>query len=65
MFAFFVDRPVLAGVISILITLIGAVAGLSLPTAQYPEIAPPTVLIEATYPGASADQTYKAVTLPL
>lgn len=65
MFAFFVDRPVLAGVISVLITVIGVVAGLALPIAQFPEIAPPTVLVEATYPGASADQTYKAVTLPL
>ena len=65
MFSFFVDRPVLAGVISVLITLIGAVAGLALPIAQFPEIAPPIISVEATYPGASAEQTYKAVTLPL
>lgn len=65
MFSFFVDRPVLAGVISVLITLIGAVGGLALPIAQFPEIAPPIISVEATYPGASAEQTYKAVTLPL
>ena len=65
MFAFFVDRPVLAGVISVIITLIGIVAGVTLPIAQYPEIAPPTINVQATYPGASAEQTYKAVSLPL
>ena len=65
MFARFVDRPVLAAVISVLITLIGAVAGLTLPIAQFPEIAPPIINIQATYPGASAQQAYDAVTTPL
>ncbi|MDP4026941.1 efflux RND transporter permease subunit [Methylobacterium sp. NEAU 140] len=65
MFAYFVDRPVLAGVISVLITLIGAVAGLALPIAQFPEIAPPIINVSATYPGASAQQAYEAVTTPL
>jgi hypothetical protein len=65
MFARFVDRPILAGVISVLITLIGAVAGLTLPIAQFPEIAPPIINIQATYPGASAQQAYDAVTTPL
>ncbi len=65
MFARFVDRPILAGVISVLITLIGAVAGLTLPIAQFPEIAPPIINVQATYPGASAQQAYDAVTTPL
>ena len=65
MFAYFVDRPILAGAISFLITLIGAVAGLSLPTAQFPQISPPIITVEATYPGASAQQAYEAIAIPL
>ncbi len=65
MFATFVDRPVLAGVISVLVTLIGAVAGFSLPIAQFPEIAPPIINIQATYPGATAQQAYEAIAIPL
>ncbi|GJD48294.1 Efflux pump membrane transporter BepG [Methylobacterium crusticola] len=65
MFATFVDRPVLAGVISVLITLIGAVAGVALPIAQFPEIAPPIINIQATYPGATAEQAYEAIATPL
>ncbi len=65
MFAYFVDRPVLAGVISVLVTLIGAVAGFSLPIAQFPEIAPPIINIQATYPGATAQQAYEAIAIPL
>ena len=52
---FFVDHPIFASVVSILITLLGAIAYLSLPVAQYPEIAPPTVQVTANYPGASAE----------
>lgn len=47
---FFVDRPIFASVLSILITLIGAAAYVSLPVAQYPEIAPPTIQVTASYP---------------
>lgn len=65
MFARFVDRPVLAGVISVLIILVGAVAGLTLPIAQYPQIAPPVINVQATYPGASAQQAYEAIAIPL
>lgn len=65
MFAYFVDRPVLAGVISVLITLIGGVAGLALPIAQFPEIAPPIINVQATYPGATAQQAYEAIAIPL
>ena len=52
---FFIDRPIFASVVSIIITLIGAVAYFSLPVSQYPEIAPPSISVNATYPGASAD----------
>ncbi|MGI9499339.1 MAG: efflux RND transporter permease subunit, partial [Geminicoccaceae bacterium] len=61
----FIDRPVFAAVISILITLIGAVAYLQLPVAQYPEIAPPTIQITASYPGASAEVVAATVATPL
>ena len=52
---FFIDRPVFAAVISIAITLVGAIAVFRLPISEYPEIAPPTVTITALYPGASAE----------
>ena len=62
---FFIDRPIFAGVISILIVLIGLFAYPSLPVAQYPEIAPPTIAISATYPGASAEVLGDTVAAPL
>ncbi|HCS70546.1 MAG TPA: hydrophobe/amphiphile efflux-1 family RND transporter, partial [Rhodospirillaceae bacterium] len=62
---FFVDHPIFASVISILITLLGFIAYLSLPVAQYPEIAPPTIQITATYPGASAETVADTVATPL
>jgi len=62
---FFIDRPIFAAVISILITLIGGVAYLSLPVAQYPEIAPPSISVTASYPGASAEIVAKTVATPL
>ena len=49
----FIDRPILATVLSVFVTLIGLGAVLILPVAQYPEIVPPTVQITTTYPGAS------------
>ena len=51
---FFIDRPVFAWVIAILIVLMGALAYPTLPVAQYPQIVPPTVTVSAQYPGASA-----------
>ena len=51
---FFVDRPIFASVLSVAIILVGAVAYQRLPVSQYPEIAPPTISVNATYPGASA-----------
>jgi len=62
---FFVDHPVFAAVISILITLLGAIALPTLPVAQYPQIAPPTVNINATYPGASAETLASTVAQPI
>jgi len=62
---FFIDRPIFATVVSILITLIGAIAYFTLPVAQYPEIAPPTITVTAQYAGASADTVSKTVATPL
>ncbi len=62
---FFIDRPIFATVLAIFITLLGAFAYLTLPVAQYPEIAPPTVVISATYPGASAEVVSATVATPI
>lgn len=62
---FFVDRPIFASVLSILVTLIGALAYTSLPVTQYPEVAPPTIQVSASYPGASAEVVANAVATPL
>src|SRR4051794_17138595 len=62
---FFIHRPVFAGVIAIIIVLAGTVAAKLLAVAQYPEIAPPTVLITTTYPGASAETLSKTVAAPI
>lgn len=59
---FFIDRPVFAWVISIIIMGIGILSILSLPVAQYPQIAPPSVTVRAVYPGASADTISNTVT---
>ena len=59
---FFIDRPVFAWVISIIIMGIGILSILTLPVAQYPQIAPPSVTIRATYPGASAETISNTVT---
>jgi HAE1 family hydrophobic/amphiphilic exporter-1 len=62
---FFIDRPVFAGVIAILITLIGAIAYPTLAISQYPNIAPPTVVVTAGYPGASAETLADTVAAPI
>src|SRR5262249_2829116 len=62
---FFVDRPVFATVISIVIIIIGLVALIKLPIAQYPEITPPTVSVPASYPGASAKVVADTVATPI
>lgn len=61
----FIDRPVLASVISIVIVLGGIIGLASLPVEQYPDIAPPTVMVSASYPGASAETIQKSVIVPL
>jgi hydrophobe/amphiphile efflux-1 (HAE1) family protein len=62
---FFIERPIFASVISIIFTLAGLVASQVLPIAQYPEIAPPTVTITATLPGASAETLSRTVAAPI
>ncbi len=62
---FFIDRPIFAAVVSVLITLIGAISYFALPVAQYPEIAPPTIIVSASYPGASAQVVSDTVATPL
>ena len=52
---FFLNRPILAGVISVLIVLVGVIGLVNLPMEQYPDIAPPTIMVRASYTGASAD----------
>lgn len=65
MFKRFIDRPVLSTVISILIVVLGALGLQTLPISQYPEIAPPTISVSASYPGANADVMLKSVIVPL
>jgi multidrug efflux pump len=62
---FFITRPIFASVLSIIIVLAGFAASMKLPIAQYPQIAPPTVIITATYPGASAETLSKTVAAPI
>src|SRR5262249_35692062 len=61
----FIDRPIFASVLSIIITLAGAVAVTSLPVAQYPAITPPTVEVSAVYPGANAQVVADTVAAPI
>src|SRR4029078_9779408 len=62
---FFIDRPIFASVLSIIILIVGGIAQFGLPVAEYPEIAPPTVNVTATYPGASAEVIAETVATPL
>src|ERR1700758_1870991 len=62
---FFIDRPVLAWVISLVIILLGAIAAALLPIAQYPQVTPPTVRVTATYPGANAQVVADTVAAPI
>ncbi|MHB8898576.1 MAG: efflux RND transporter permease subunit, partial [Thermoguttaceae bacterium] len=62
---FFIDRPVFASVLSILLTLAGIVAAFTLPIAQYPDVTPPTVLVTAIYPGANAQTVLDTVAAPI
>ncbi len=62
---FFIDRPIFASVLSIVIVLVGSLALIGLPIAQYPEIAPPTVQVSAVYPGANAKVVAETVATPI
>src|SRR5215470_7632463 len=62
---FFVDRPIFAAVISIIVTLVGYISFRALPVAEYPEIAPPTVVVSATFAGASAEVIAQTVASPI
>ncbi len=62
---FFVDRPVFATVLSIVIVMLGGISLLQLPVAQYPEVAPPTIQITAAYPGANAQVVADTVAAPI
>jgi len=65
MFNFFIDRPVFSTVISLIITLAGALAGFSLPISQYPQIVPPQVQVATTFAGANADVVVQSVAAPI
>src|SRR5205807_2628749 len=62
---FFIERPIFAAVMSIVITLAGAVAVLNLPVAQYPQITPPSIMVSCTYPGADARVVAESVAAPI
>ena len=62
---FFIDRPIFATVIAILMVLAGVVTLNTLPVAQFPDITPPTVQVTATYPGASAETVARTVGAPI
>src|SRR6476619_7529389 len=62
---FFIERPIFASVLSIVILIAGLVSATALPVSQYPDIAPPTVTIAASYPGASAETLAKTVAAPI
>jgi len=62
---FFVERPVFAAVLSIVLLIAGSIAYTQLPVSQYPEIAPPTIVVRATYPGADAETVAATVATPI
>src|SRR5712692_5491185 len=62
---FFIDRPIFAGVLSLLILLAGLIALRSLPIAEYPEVVPPSIVVRANYPGANPRVIAETVATPL
>src|SRR5580700_11099208 len=62
---FFIDRPIVAMVIAILMVIVGGVSMLSMPIAQFPNIVPPEIQVQATYPGADAQTLEQSVATPL
>ncbi len=63
--SFFIDRPIFAAVLSIVIFLVGAIAVWQLPISEYPEVVPPSVLVRAQYPGANPKVIAETVAAPL
>src|SRR5262245_14705137 len=62
---FFIDRPIFATLLSVFVTLAGAMAVFTLPVSQYPEVAPPTIQIDCNYPGASALVVSQSIAAPI
>ncbi len=62
---FFIERPIFATVIAILMVLVGLLTVKSLPVAQFPDITPPTIMVSATYPGADAKTVAETVGVPI
>ena len=62
---FFIDRPIFATVLSLLVTLAGGLAVFTLPVSQYPRVTPPTIQIDCNYPGASSDVVSQTIAAPI
>lgn len=62
---FFIDRPIFATVISILIVIVGLIAYFTLPVSQYPKVTPPTIVVRASFPGANPEVIADTVATPL
>src|SRR5581483_3072728 len=62
---FFIRRPIVAIVIAVITVIVGTVSMLTLPTSQYPDIVPPEIMVQATYPGADAHTLTQAVATPI
>jgi multidrug efflux pump len=62
---YFIKRPILAGVLSIVVFLVGLISMTRLPISEYPEVVPPTVVVRATYPGANPKTISDTVAAPL
>ncbi|HUH54831.1 MAG TPA: efflux RND transporter permease subunit, partial [Rhodanobacter sp.] len=62
---FFVDRPIMAAVLSLLFVITGSIAVFQLPISEYPEVVPPTVVVHASYPGANPKVIAQTVATPL
>ena len=62
---FFIDRPIFAAVLSIVVTLAGALAAFTLPLSQYPQVTPPTIQVDCNYPGANAQVVSQTIASPI
>ena len=62
---FFIERPIFAGVLSVLILIGGLIAAFTLPVAEYPEVSPPTIVVSTQYPGANPQVVSETVSAPL